>query len=132
VDTRDPVDVVQRYLKVFETGDLDELREIVAEEVEIWGAGNHVVGIEFPMQAVTTPGLTGCRMEIIELFAAGDRVVVYFHNTYRHEASGRDVVQSGLKMYQVADGKIIRFWGETDVYGLLRQLGKVSPELTFE
>jgi ketosteroid isomerase-like protein len=72
----EPVDVVKRYLKVFETGDLDELRAVVAEDVEIWGAGNHVRGIEYPIGAVTTPSLTACRMEIIELFAAGrDRPV---------------------------------------------------------
>jgi predicted ester cyclase len=70
-------------------------------------------------------------MEIIELFAAGDRVVVYFSNTYRHDATGRDVVQTGSKMYQVADGRIVRFWGETDLFGLLRQLGKISGEISF-
>jgi ketosteroid isomerase-like protein len=32
-----PVDVVRRYLKVFETGDLAELEAVVAEDVEIWG-----------------------------------------------------------------------------------------------
>jgi ketosteroid isomerase-like protein len=125
------VDVVRRYLKVFETGDVAELRELVAEDVEIWGAGNHVTGIEYPIGAATTPGLTDCRMEVIELFAAGDRVVVYFRNTYRHEATGRDVTQTGLKMYQVAGGKIVRFWGETDLYGLLRQLGKADGEISF-
>jgi len=127
-----PVDVVRRYLKVFETGDLAEMEATVAEDVEIWGAGSRVVGRRYPMGVVNTPGLSDCRMEIVELFAAGDRVVVYFHNTYRHDASGRDVTQSGIKMYQVADGKIVRFWGETDLFGLLRQVGKVPGEISFD
>ncbi|NUR49579.1 MAG: nuclear transport factor 2 family protein [Hamadaea sp.] len=127
-----PAEVVRRYLKVFETGDVAQMETLVAEDVEIWGAGNHVVGRRYPMGAAVTPGLTDCRMEIVELFEAGDRVVVYFHNTYRHEASGQDALQSGLKMYEVRDGKIVRFWGETDLYGLLMRLGKVPAEVSFE
>ena len=127
----DPVDVVRRYLKVYESGDPSGMADLVAEDVEIWGAGSHVVGRKFPMGAMVSPGLSNTRIEIIELFAAEDRVVAYFNSTYRHDATGKDVVQSGIKMYQVADGKIIRFWGETDLFGLLRQLGKVPAEISF-
>ena len=128
----DPVDVVRRYLNVFDTGDLAEMEAVVAEDVEIWGAGSHVVGRRYPMESVRNPGLSNCRTEILELFAAGDRVIAYFHLTYLHDASGRDVTMSGMKMYQVADGKIVRFWGETDLFGLLRQLGTVPDDITFE
>jgi ketosteroid isomerase-like protein len=128
----DPESVVRRYLNVFETGDVSEMETLVAEDVEIWGAGHHVSGRQYPMGSVVNPGLSNCRIEIIELFTAGDRVVVYFSNTYRHDTTGRDVVQTGLKMYQVADGRIVRFWGETDLFGLLRQLGKVPDEVNLE
>jgi ketosteroid isomerase-like protein len=128
----EPIDVVRCYLKVFETGDVTEMETLVADDVEIWGGGSHVVGRKFPMAAVHTPGLSDCRMEIIELFAAGDRVVVYFRNTYHHDAAGRDVTQTGLKMYEVHDGMIVRFWGETDLFGLLREAGKISGEVSFE
>lgn len=127
----EPVDVVRRYLKTFETGDMAELAAVVAEDVEIWGAGDHVSGRRYPEGAITTPGLADCRLTIIELFAADDRVIVYFRTTYRHERTGNDVSQTGLKMYQVADGKIVRFWGETDLHGLLRQLGKVPAKFDF-
>ena len=128
----DPVEVVRRYLKVFETGDVAAMEAVVADDVEIWGGGSHVVGRGYPIGAVHNPGLSDCRMEIVELFAAADRVVVYFRNTYRHDATGRDVTQTGLKMYQVADGKIVRFWGETDLYGLLREIGKVPGQVSFD
>jgi ketosteroid isomerase-like protein len=107
------------------------MEAVVADDVEIWGGGFHVVGRSYPMASVDSPGLSSCRMEIIELFSADDRVVVYFRNTYRHDATGRDVTQTGLKMYQVADGKIVRFWGETDLFGLLRELGKVPDKVSF-
>lgn len=47
----DPVEVVRRYLKVFETGDLAEMEAVVAEDVEIWGGGVHVVGRQYPLGA---------------------------------------------------------------------------------
>jgi hypothetical protein len=58
-------DVVGRYLRTFATRDLAELRTVVADDVEMYGA---------------------------------------------------------CKMYQVGDGKIVRFWGEADLFGLLRGL----------
>lgn len=35
-------------------------------------------------------------------------------------------------MYQVDGGRIIRFWGETDLFGPLRQLGKVPADVSFQ
>ncbi|CAM3128603.1 ester cyclase [Stackebrandtia soli] len=130
-DESTPEAVVRRYLRIFETGDRAELERVVAPDVEIWGAGRHVTGIDFPLASIETPGLSGCRLEIVELFAADDRVVVYFIATYRHDASDRDVRQSGMKMYQVRDGRIVRFWGETDLHGLLRDLGKIEGTIDF-
>jgi hypothetical protein len=34
-------------------------------------------------------------------------------------------------MYRLADRRIVEFWGETDLYGLMRQLGTVPAEITF-
>lgn len=126
-----PEDIVRRYLDIFESGDVGALAELVAPDVEIWGGGAHVVGREHVAAAVHNPGLSDCRVEIIELFPAGDRVAVYFRNTYRHDASGRDITQTGLKLYEVRDGRIVRFWGETDLYGLLRQVGQVPSLVSF-
>lgn len=126
-----PDDVVRAYLEVFRSKDLARLAELVDEDVEIWGAGTRVQGRHHVEGAVTQAGLSDWRTEILELFAAGDRVVVYFRDTYRHDATGKDISQTGLKMYQVRDGRIVRFWGETDLYGLMRQLGRVPTRIEF-
>jgi hypothetical protein len=42
-----------------------------------------------------------------------------------------EIIESGMKMYQVADGKIVKFWGETDLFGLLYRLGKISGDISF-
>ena len=58
----------------------------------------------------------------MELYSAGHRVTVAGSNTYRQDSTGKTAAQSFCKMYQVEDGKIVRFWGEADLFGLLRDL----------
>ncbi|WP_329132426.1 ester cyclase [Streptomyces sp. NBC_01476] len=117
----DNADVVRRYLRVFETQDMEALKPLVAEDVRIHGAGMSVRGRRFVEGAIRTPGLSHCRLRVDDLFAAGDRVVTAFTLTYRHDLSGRDIGMTGVKSYRLKDGVIVEFWGETDLYTLLRQ-----------
>lgn len=123
------IEIVRSYLRVFETRDVAALRELVAEDVVVHGAGTHVIGRQHPERAVLTPGLSNCRVRVDELFAAGDRVTVAFTLTYRHDRTGRDLTMSGLKAYRLHEGRIVEFWGETDLYGLLRQAGLVPEKI---
>jgi len=122
-------DVVRRYLRVFETQDVDELAELVAEDVIVHGAGQHVRGRRYPEGAVLTPGLSNCRVRVDDLFAAEDRVTVAFTLTYHHDRTRRDLTMTGLKSYRLREGRIVEFWGETDLYGLLRQAGLVPARI---
>ncbi|MDT0532873.1 nuclear transport factor 2 family protein [Micromonospora sp. DSM 115977] len=117
------VEVVRRYLRTFVTKDLAELRAVVDEDVLIYGSGTPVRGRHHVEGAVTSPGLTVLDQEIVEIFAAGDRVVVSLAQTYRRDATGATAVQSACKMYRLAGGRIVQFWGEQDLFGLLRGLG---------
>ncbi|MFG2102681.1 nuclear transport factor 2 family protein [Micromonospora echinaurantiaca] len=117
------IGAVRRYLRTFVTKDLAEVRAVVAEDVAIYGSGTAVRGRHFVEQAVASPGLTVLDQEIVELFAAGDRVVVSLAQTYRRDATGATAVQSACKMYRLAGGVIVQFWGEQDLFGLLRGLG---------
>ena len=122
------VEVVKRYLRTFVTKDLTELAEVVDEDVEVYGSGVAVRGRRYPEAAVSSPGLTVLDQEILEIFAAGDRVVVSVAQTYRRDATGATTVQSACKMYRLAGGRIVQFWGEQDTYGLLRGLGLLPDE----
>jgi len=123
--------IVRRYLAVFVSGDSDGLAELVAPDVMIHGAGTHVQGRHHVERAVDQAGLTCIDIDIHELFAAADRVVVYSTQRLTHNATGAQVSLSGLKMYRLASDRIVEFWGETDLYGLMRQLGKVPEEIEF-
>jgi ketosteroid isomerase-like protein len=120
-------ETVRRYLRTFVTKDLDDLRAVVAEDVEIYGAGQAVRGRRYVEDAVRSPGLAVVDQQILELFPAADRVTVVVANTYRHDRTGRTAVQSACKMYQLDGDRIVRFWGESDLFGLLRGLG-LLPE----
>jgi ketosteroid isomerase-like protein len=122
-------EVVRRYLRVFETKQVAELEELVAEDVLVHGAGLHGQGRHHPEGSVLTPGLSNCRVQVDDLFAAGDRVTVAFTLTYTHDRSGRDLTMTGVKSYRLRDGRIAEFWGETDLYGLLRQAGLVPDQI---
>ncbi|MFI2649837.1 nuclear transport factor 2 family protein [Micromonospora fulviviridis] len=122
------VEVVRRYLRTFVTKDLAELAEVVAEDVEVYGSGTAVRGRRYPEAAVSSPGLTVLDQQILEIFAAEDRVVVSMAQTYRRDATGATAVQSACKMYRLAGGRIVQFWGEQDTYGLLRGLGLLPDE----
>jgi len=121
-------EIIKRYLRVFETRDVGELKEIVADDVIAHGAGRGVQGRHWVENSVLAPGLSACRVRVDDLFAARDRVTVSFTMTYTHERTGQDVAMTGTKSYKLRDGKIVEFWGETDVYGFLRQLGLVPGE----
>ncbi|KAA0935462.1 ester cyclase [Streptomyces apricus] len=122
-------EVVRRYLRVFETNEVAEFEEIVAEDVLVHGAGFHGRGRHLPEGAVLTPGLSHCRVRVDDLFAAGDRVTVAFTLTYTHDRTGRDLTMTGVKSYRLREGRIVEFWGETDLYGLLRQAGLVPERI---
>ncbi|MFF7936639.1 nuclear transport factor 2 family protein [Streptomyces sp. NPDC007940] len=122
-------EIVRRYLRVFETRDVAEFDELVAENVVVHGAGFHGQGRQYPVGAVLTSGLSNCRVQVDDLFSAGNRVTVAFTLTYTHDRSGRDLTMTGVKSYRLREGRIVEFWGETDLYGLLRQAGLVPEQI---
>ncbi|WP_405772677.1 ester cyclase [Streptomyces sp. NBC_01538] len=127
--SRRNTEVVRRYLQVFETQQVADFEELVAEDVLVHGAGLHGQGRHYPERAVLTPGLSNCRVRVDDLFAADDRVTVAFTLTYTHDRSGQDLTMTGVKSYRLRDGRIVEFWGETDLYGLLRQAGLVPEQI---
>ena len=121
-------EAVRRYLRVFETHDLDELAKVVDPDVIGHGAGQTAVGRRVIEESVRSPGLSACVVRVDDLFAARDRVTVSFTLTYTQERTGRELTMTGTKCYRLRDGRIVELWGETDLYGLLRQAGLVPEQ----
>ncbi|MGZ4173443.1 MAG: ester cyclase [Solirubrobacteraceae bacterium] len=75
------------------------------------------------------------RIEIDDIIAEGDRVVIHWHSTGTHQgelmgipASGRSVHTTGIGIDRIVDGKIAESWTNWDTLGLLAQIGALpSP-----
>ncbi|MCB5910064.1 ester cyclase [Streptomyces pinistramenti] len=67
--------------------------------------------------------------QVDDIFSADDRVTVAFTLTCTHGRSGRDLTMTGVKSCRFRDGRIVEFWGETDLYGLLRPAGLVPERI---
>ena len=78
--------------------------------------------------SVKSPALSACVVRVGDLFAARDRVTVSFTLTYTQERTGKELTMTGTQCYRLRDGRIVELWGETDLYGFLRQAGLVPAQ----
>jgi steroid delta-isomerase-like uncharacterized protein len=80
-------------------------------------------------------GFPDIRFSVEDLLVEGDRVVVRWAWTGTHSgafrgiaATGRRVSTTGIVVYQLREGKVVRNWLENDRLGLLQQLGVVPQK----
>jgi steroid delta-isomerase-like uncharacterized protein len=81
-------------------------------------------------------GFPDIRFTIEDLIAEGDRVTVRWKWQGTHTgvfngipASQKQVTNDGIVIYQLAGGKIVRAWLQTDRLGVLQEIGVVSKDL---
>jgi predicted ester cyclase len=66
-------------------------------------------------------------MDIVEMVAAGDVVVVRCNLTGTHREVGVRNQIAHIRWYTLRGGKIVQQWATRDDYGMMRQLGKSPP-----
>ncbi len=64
----------------------------------------------------------GFRMPVEDMIAESDRVAARWAFTGTHVALGRPVVQTGMTIARIADGKIVEAWCACDMLGTIVQL----------
>jgi predicted ester cyclase len=74
-----------------------------------------------------------CKVQIDEMFSAGDRVVVRFTYSGTHRGNfegiaptGRPVQGKGIDVMHMLDGRIVAAFSQWDALGLMQQLGVVT------
>ena len=114
------------YEECINTGRLDSLDALVSTEY----AGG--VAAFRANVAELRAGFPDIRFTIEDLVAEGDRVALRWTWVATHEGRFRGtapthkrVTNSGIMIYQLRDGRIVRNWLETDRLGVLQQLGVV-------
>jgi steroid delta-isomerase-like uncharacterized protein len=72
------------------------------------------------------------RVRADDIFAEGDRVAVRWSSSGTHQGeyygiapTNRQITVNGMAIYRFAGGKIVEEWMNTDMLGLLKQLGVV-------
>jgi steroid delta-isomerase-like uncharacterized protein len=72
------------------------------------------------------------RHEIVEMVAEGDKVAVRFNVTGTHKGelqgippSGKNVSFGAMDFITLIDGKIVEDWLNTDIMGLMQQIGAI-------
>jgi steroid delta-isomerase-like uncharacterized protein len=121
------------YEDGFNTGHLDLLREILAEDF-VGPRGERGPAAMAQSVAPLRAGFPDMRFTIDDVFASGDesnmRVTVRWTMRGTHTgpfggvpASGRPVVQSAVAIYTCAGGKFTRLWLMNDRLALLYQIG---------
>ena len=81
-------------------------------------------------------GFPDLRYRIMDIFGEGDRVAIRWTLTGTHQgpfqgfaATGKRIAGSGIGIFQLQDGKIVRGWTETNRIAFLQQIGALPPEI---
>jgi steroid delta-isomerase-like uncharacterized protein len=115
--------------------------QFLAEHDQIYGAGlvGHFSGmppvtIDMHRQfgLATFDAFPDLRRPIEDLVADGDKVVARWVSVGTHRGdfqgippTGKRIVTSGITIFRVEDGKIVEEWSESDMLGMLQQLGAI-------
>jgi steroid delta-isomerase-like uncharacterized protein len=129
--------IVRRAYEFWNTGDAAAIDRLVAPDLVMHLRGrSDVAGVDAyrSFYAGYRAAFPDQRWTIEELIAEADTVVALWtlRATHRGElmgiaATGREVTVTGISVFRIADGRIAENWVQSDILGLLQQLGAVPP-----
>jgi len=125
--------VVRDYVAAFNRGDLDALRDLLAEDAEIQGVfGKGTFARIEPVWRQLIEGY-GMHLEIQGLIAEGNLVAARYIETgnfrapaFGHQPTGKSYELVAMEWFEIDGGRIRRRWGARDAASQARQLGIAS------
>ena len=131
--------VVRRFNELVEeywhTGDADAFDEVVAPDFV-----HHAPGLPPDLEGfkqvlhMLRAAFPDMRFTVEDLIAEGDKVVdrATWQGTHQGEMmgispTGNSVTVTEMHVSRIAEGKIVERWGQTDMLGMMQQLGAVPP-----
>jgi steroid delta-isomerase-like uncharacterized protein len=128
--------IVSRYAEAFNTPDLVTFEEVFDSNVVDHNPPPHQApglnGIKqtFRMMSAALPD---SNLTVEDVIAEGDRVAVRMTIRGTHQGefrglapTGRPIEMTRISIFRIADGKIVEWWHNEDMLGMLRQLG-IAP-----
>lgn len=124
----------QIYDVCLNTGDLALAPRLFADDYVGPGGEIGPAGFATTIRGLRT-GMPDIHVEIQDLTADGDRVWVRWRWVGTHRGTlrgfpptGRRVANTGMTMYALRDGRVVRSWVESDRLGFLQQIGAVPDD----
>lgn len=130
--------LVERFVEgVINKGNIDLVDELWTEDMQWHSAGfPDTKGREAykrQLKAAVNGAFTGMHLDIIDIIASRDKVVLYFTNSGqntgsfgKHKGTGKHAKWYGIGIYRIENGKIAEAWFVEDHYGMYKQLGFIS------
>jgi predicted ester cyclase len=126
-------EVVHRFVEIFESGNWDDLDEVIAGDCVLhYPGGVDVNGLEAMKAgwAVFFGAMRDMRVTPIAEISEGDLLVDFytFEATYEgdymgQQISGVPIKYNQVEMMRIADAKIVEWWVENDRLWMSQQLG---------
>jgi steroid delta-isomerase-like uncharacterized protein len=137
----DNKNLVRRFYREIDAGNIDALDELVAED--------YLDHSPPPFPGIEAPGREGLKQafrlfwdatpgthEIADQIAEGDKVVTRWtmRGTHREEfrgiaPTGKELEITGIGIFRFSDGKVVESWDNFDQLGMMQQLGVIpTPE----
>ncbi|ASC72935.1 hypothetical protein XM38_038950 [Halomicronema hongdechloris C2206] len=122
--------VVRQYVEAFNRGDLDALKSLLTEDVEIQGVLDEG-GFEkiAPIWRQLIEGY-GMQLNVQSLIAEGNVVAARYVETgtfhvaaFGNQPTGKSYELVAMEWFEIENGKIKRRWGARDAASQARQLG---------
>jgi monoterpene epsilon-lactone hydrolase len=134
-DTTKNIRIVKRFInEVINGGNIDRIDQLWAKDL-VWHGGSlgEVKGLtNYKAMAKSAVGgaFTNMHLQMLDIVAANDKVVVYFQNSganegnfMGHQASGKKASWNGMGIYRIANGQIAEAWFTEDLLQMFNQLG---------
>jgi steroid delta-isomerase-like uncharacterized protein len=127
--------IARRALEVFNTGNLDDLDDVISADAVDHDPQNPFAGQHGPdgakqMAATYRAAFPDLHVTIEDQVAEGDRVVTRWTAVGTHDgdlpglpATGRSSTVTGIGIDRIEGGKIVEAWGNWDTMGMMQQLG---------
>ena len=128
--------VIRRMIdEVWNKGNLKLLDELLTNDYVSHDPVNPARGIQGAKDVVNMyrNAFPDCRLDIDDLFSAGDKVVVRFRYNGTHQnalegipPTGRHVTGPGISIYRFQGDRIVEDFTNWDALGFMQQLGVVT------
>jgi predicted ester cyclase len=132
--TSENIALVKRFVgQVINRGDINAVDELWALDMQWHSAGApDVVGRDAykkMLHASVGGAFTDMHLDIIDVIAQNDKVVLYFTNSgintedfMGHKATGKYAKWIGMGIYRIENGRIAEAWFSEDILGMFTQL----------